>query len=103
MSLLAIAAAMGVSTSDLERLLRGEPTVELADRTGVSTRALQEFIDGHAGFAVAPMFHAMAANVQEVRDRIGREGAIGLIIGYCLTAPKADESEGTGAVAAAGR
>ncbi len=101
MSLLAIAAAMGVSTSDLERLLRGEPTVEMADRTGVSTRSLQEFIDGHAGFGIAPMFHSMATNVQELRDRIGREGAIGLLIGYCLTAPKPDEAEG--AVAAAGR
>lgn len=101
MSLLAIAAAMGVSTSDLERLLRGESTIEVAERAGVMTRSLQEFIDGHANFGVAPMFHSLATNVQELRDRIGRDGAIGLIIGYCLTAPK-PEGESEKAVAASG-
>ncbi len=93
MSLLAIASAMGVSTSDLERLLRGESTIEIAERAGVMSRSLQEFIDGHANFGVAPMFHSLATNVQELRDRIGRDGAIGLIIGYCLTAPKPEETE----------
>ncbi len=96
MSLLAIASAMGVSTGDLERLLRGESTIEIAERAGVMNRSLQEFIDGHASFGVAPMFHSLATNVQELRDRIGRDGAIGLIVGYCLTAPKPEsESEKT--------
>ncbi len=91
MSLLAIAAAMGVTTSDLERLLSGETTIGVADRTGLARRSLQDLIDGHASFGVAPMFRSLATNVQELRDRIGRDGAIGLIIGYCLTAPKPEE------------
>lgn len=101
MSLLAIAAAMGVSTSDLERLLSGEATIGVADRTGLARRSLQDLIDGRASFGVAPMFHSMAANVQELRDRIGRDGAIGLVVGYCLSAPKPEEAEPVVAAAAA--
>jgi hypothetical protein len=77
-----IASRLGIATASLEQLLSGRVANDVASRLRTSTEALQQFIDGRE---TAPgLAWTIGGNVdlmRQLRDRIGRDGAIGLIIG----------------------
>jgi plasmid maintenance system antidote protein VapI len=90
MSLLGVATAMGVPTHALEELLRGKVTIPVAVRLGVISSAAQDFVDGRVGISMAQAIGTLASTAQELRNKIGREGAIGLIVGMCIARNRAD-------------
>lgn len=88
MSLLGIAAALDVPTRDLEELFSGHVSLGISARTGVLRGSLQQYIDGNANILTAALIGTPRIDAQELRNRIGREGAIGLVLGYCLAKRK---------------
>ena len=85
MSLTTIAEAMGVPLHALEELLDGHSTDAIAARLRTGTQLVQEFIDGRASGGVAAAIGAPSTFVQDLRERLGHDGAIGLLVGLCLT------------------
>ena len=83
MSLTGIANRTGVSIDSLRSLVDGVVPPGIANRLGISNTTLQEFVDGQAAGMVVH-FGVSSAASQEFRDLIGREGAIGLLIGMLL-------------------
>jgi hypothetical protein len=84
MSLLGAASAMGVTTSALEDLIRGEIRPSVASKFGATSSSITEFINGRAGVGVSGATGMLTSTLQELRDSIGRDGAIGLVIGVCI-------------------
>ena len=88
MSLLGVAASMGVPEPDLEELLRrGYVTSRVASRVGTSQDSVRDFIAGHVGERMALALGATTSAAQDLRDAIDRQGAIGVIIGLCIGKP----------------
>jgi transcriptional regulator with XRE-family HTH domain len=81
MSLMSLAARCGVTTSTLQELLRGRVNISVGTRLGVLTSSLQTFVDGGTSLGLASKLNMLSANLQELRGVIGRDGAIGLLIG----------------------
>lgn len=77
-------SAMGVPLASVEDLLRGHVSSSIAIRLGTVTSAIQDFINGRVGIAMAQVLGTTAANGQNFRNRISREGAIGVVIGLCI-------------------
>jgi hypothetical protein len=84
MSLTTIAAAMGVPLHALDELLDGHSTEAIAARLRTGSELVQEFIDGRASGGVAAAIGAPPIFVQDLRERLGHDGAIGLLVGLCL-------------------
>ena len=82
--MMGIASSMGVMTSQLERLLAGQVSLGVSGRLGVMQSDVQRFIDGDVGLGMARSLGAMRSSAQEMRNRIGRDAAIGVIIGLCI-------------------
>ncbi len=87
MSLLGVAASMGVSEPDLEKLLRGYVTSRVASRVGTTQDSVRDFIAGHVGERMALALGATTSAAQDLRDAMDRQGAIGVIIGVCIGKP----------------
>lgn len=84
MSLFGVASSMGVVQSELEKLLAGQAGVGVAKKLGVSRMDLQRFIAGEVSMAYA--LGMLQPQAQELRDRVEREGAVGVIVGICAKA-----------------
>lgn len=85
MSLSNVASKCDVTSMDFRNLLTGDVSVSLARKFGVTTTDLQNFIKGNdisANLASAWKMHYN--DLRALREEIGREGAIGLIIGKLL-------------------
>ena len=85
MSLLGISNAMGVTPSSLTELLGGRAPVSVRGRLGTLSGSLQEFLDGGTSSGLAGRIGCTSAALQELRNVIGDTGAIGLLIGLCIT------------------
>jgi len=85
MSLTTIADAMGVPLHALEELLDGQSTEAIASRLRTGSQLVQEFIDGRTSSGVAAAIGAPPAFVHDLRERLGHDGAIGLLVGLCLS------------------
>ncbi len=82
MNLVGIAARAGVSTTCLENLINnGEGSIRLAKRIGTNRANITKFIEGTVSPAIATALGTSREHAQDLRDKIGRDGAIGLIIG----------------------
>jgi hypothetical protein len=82
MNLAGIASRAGASTICIEKLINdGEGSVRLANRIGTSRANITKFIEGTVSPGIASALGAKRENAQDLRDKIGREGAIGIIIG----------------------
>ncbi|MFL6207682.1 MAG: hypothetical protein ACJ74W_02465 [Pyrinomonadaceae bacterium] len=82
MSLTGIAIKAGTLSSNLEKLIRyGEGSTGLAVRIGTTSANITAFVNGKASAGIARALGTTTSNAQALRDMIGREGAIGLIIG----------------------
>lgn len=85
MSLMDIALRAGVSLIDIEDLVQGTVTGNVAERLGVPMLALQEFVShGQVGAKMANGLGMSMAAAEELAQSIGREGAIGLVLGLLL-------------------
>ena len=82
MSLIGIASRAGTTSANVEALLRnGVGCPGLAARIGTTTNGLTEFITGKASPGIAAALGTTTQNAQELRNALGREGAIGLVLG----------------------
>ena len=80
-----IARSMGVMESDLKSLLAGRAPLSVARRVGTLQSNVQAFIDGQATLGMARSFGVMQSSLQEMRNFTTREGAIGMLIGLCIS------------------
>lgn len=77
-----IASQAGTTSANIEKLIRtGEATPGLASTIETTSANLTAFVNGKASPGIASAMGTTTANAQILRDEIGREGAIGLIIG----------------------
>jgi hypothetical protein len=85
-SLFGVASSMGVEHSELEKLLAGRASVGIAKKLGLSRMDLQRFITGEVSMSMAYALGMLQPQAQELRDRMEREGAVGVIVGICAKA-----------------
>ena len=86
MSLSGVAYSMGVAQSELEKLLAGQASIGIAKKLGVSRMDVQRFIGGEVSMSMAYALGMLQPQAQDLRDRVEREGAVGIIIGICSKA-----------------
>ena len=84
MNFIVIATRMGVTSTVVRELVSGKVPMALAIRLKIRTASLQKFVDGGTSPGLARLMGCTAANLQELRIAIGRQGAIGLLIGICI-------------------
>jgi hypothetical protein len=77
---------MGVEQSELEKLLAGQASAGIAQKLGLSRMDLQRFIGNEVSKSMAYALGMLQPEAQELRDRMEREGAVGVIIGICAKA-----------------
>ena len=68
----------------MQSLINGKVTFDFSSKVEMTTSSLQQFIDGKANAGVAIMLGLNIPAAQELRNIIGREGAIGIIIGLYI-------------------
>ena len=83
MSLYGAASSMGLPEKELEQLLKGQASSIIAKKVGVSRMDLQRFIAGEVSMSMALAIGMLKSQAQELRDRVERDVAIGIIIGIC--------------------
>lgn len=81
MSLIGLAGRCDVTSTSLKSLMAGKVPVAVASKLGVTSSSLQKFIDGGTSISLAGKLGILSTNLQEVRNTIGKEGAIGMILG----------------------
>lgn len=82
MSFAGIASSAGTTIPGVEQLVRhGSGSPGLAATIGTSPSAINSFVNGQASADIAAALGTSSGELQELRRMIGREGAIGLIIG----------------------
>jgi hypothetical protein len=82
MSLIDIAAQAGTTSENVQKLIQaGEGSPSLAGRLGTTSKNITAFISGSAFASIAQALGTTTSDAQLLRDMIGREGAIGLILG----------------------
>jgi len=85
MSLMDIALRTGLPLIDIEDLVQGTVTDSVAERLGVAQLALQEFVSHQQASAkVAHRLGMSMAAAEELAQSLGREGAVGLVLGLLL-------------------
>ena len=77
---------MGVAQSELAKLLAGQAGVGVAKKLGVSRMDLQRFISGEVSMSMAYTLGMLQPQAQELRDRVEREGAVGVFVSVCAKA-----------------
>ena len=60
----------------------GQGSIRLANRIGTSRDNITKFIEGTVSPGIAAAIGTSREHAQDLRDKIGRDGAIGLIIGF---------------------
>lgn len=82
MSFAGIASTAGATSSSIEQLIRnGTGSAGLASTIGTTSSAITNFVNGKASAGIASALGTTTSSAQELRNRIGRDGAVGLIIG----------------------
>lgn len=82
MSYIGIAVRAGTTSQRIEELIsQGSGSPGIASRIGTTSARITEFIDGNASIGIARALGTTTQNAQLLRDAIGRDGAIGLILG----------------------
>jgi hypothetical protein len=88
MGLEGIAARSHISAASLESVLEGVFPEGSGGPWGITSTTLQKFVDGEAIDGIGSLFGVQTPTAQELRDKIGRDGAIGLLVGFALGAQK---------------
>jgi hypothetical protein len=80
-----IANRAGVYLGDLDSLLGGKATANVANRLNVSVADIEDFIRGSASAAMTSCLGLNAISAaDELARAVGREGAIGIVIGLLI-------------------
>lgn len=79
-----IAMKIGLLTTNIENLFNGKADIGTASKLGLITTSLQEFLDGKANLSVAMKLGLLTTDLQLLLNRIGKEGAKGMVIGLLL-------------------
>src|SRR5206468_6599651 len=81
------AEQVGINEVAFERLIGGAvPEAVARVIGGTNAEALQRFVEGGASVGLAARLKCSEAGIQQLRDAIGRQGAIGLLLGLCVPA-----------------
>lgn len=94
MGLMQIAGKFGAPAAALEQLLAGDAPASVGEALRTTASSVRRFIDGDATGDLARAFGVTAPSLQELRDRLGREGAIGFLVGVGVgraLAPREDD------------
>jgi len=83
MSFDVVATRMGVTSAAVQELISGRVPLAVSSRLKVTTASLQKFVDGGTSVGLGRVMGCAPSNLQELRNAIGRKGAIGLLIGLC--------------------
>jgi hypothetical protein len=78
-----IGRRMGVTSTAVQELISGKVPLAVSSRLKVPTASLQKFVDGSTSVGLGRLMGCTPSNLQELRNAIGRKGAIGLLIGLC--------------------
>lgn len=82
MNFAGIAANAGTNVASIEQLIRhGSGSPGLAATIGTTPASITSFINGQVSADIAAALGATPGAAQELRNMIGREGAIGIVIG----------------------
>lgn len=81
MSLIGLAGKCGVTTNTLVNLINGEVGVGVSGKLNTTSSSLQTFVNGGTSIGLAGEIGITSNTLQELRQSIGRDGAIGLLIG----------------------
>lgn len=81
MTMIPAASAVSIPIHELDEHLDGEVPVSLARQVGVSRVHLQEFVDGEVAPDVAAALGVPTETMDELAERLGREGRIGFLLG----------------------
>ena len=88
MGLNRIARKYNININALNDLNNGNIKEGIAEKLGVSIYSLQTFIDGGTSSGLAAKIETTTSSLQELRNIIGRQGAIGLIFGLLIREQK---------------
>lgn len=86
MNILDLERRLGVSPLAYERLLEGEIPEGVAVLLKTSVKSVQNLVSGESSSGVAAAMGCPIASLETLRRQIGREGAIGLVIGLAVAA-----------------
>ncbi|MFC1706037.1 hypothetical protein ACFL59_04335 [Planctomycetota bacterium] len=81
MSYSSLAASMGVTSYAVADIVNGRANVAIAACLDTNTPAIQDFIDGKATPSFAAVMRIPTEEAQVLRDNIGKDGALGVVIG----------------------
>ena len=94
MHVLDVPRRLVISDLAYERLLKGEIPEAVAATLKTNVTSLQNLVDGSGSFvAAAAAMGCAAPSVEELRRHIGRDGAIGVVIGLAVAARLRAEAE----------
>ena len=78
-----LANRMGITTAAAQELISGKVPMAVSSRLKVPTVSLQKFVDGGTSVGLARLIGCTQANLQELRNALGKKGAIGFLMGLC--------------------
>lgn len=81
MSLVRAKQRAGLPANSLEELLAGKASVPLSQGVGSALNLVQDFLDGDVKAGMASALGLPLVQAQELRDRLGSEGARGFLLG----------------------
>ena len=85
MKAVSIASRLGISDETFDNFLQGTVPSSIAERVFCANAdAIQKFVDGEPSLVLADFAKVGEDALRDLRDSLGREGAIGLLIGLAL-------------------
>ncbi|GAE36822.1 hypothetical protein [Halalkalibacter akibai] len=82
MSLIGVSNSAGIPKNQVTELItKGKVSSSIASKLNTTKSSIEQFINGKATAGFATVLGTTKTATQELRDSIGWEGAIGLIIG----------------------
>ena len=84
MGLYSISSKMGIYESSLVDLLKGKATYNVSSTLNVYESNLQDFLNGKASYSLAQRLGTYEDDLQLLLDKVGKQGAIGIVIGLLI-------------------
>lgn len=81
MALTHLATQCGVSTTQLQQLLKGKVSASISTKLGVPASALQVFINGKNSTHLASKLGITSSALKELRKNLDTQGAVGFLLG----------------------
>lgn len=75
---------MGIYESSLVDLLNGNATYNVASTLNVYESNLQDFLNGNSSYNLAQRIGTYESDLQELLNKVGKQGAIGIVIGLLI-------------------